>query len=177
MAASTTPVATGTSEARGPDRFRVHFELHLPHGYEQLWTVLTTDEGLRTWLCAAEVLERRLGGAVSLRWLNGPSARAGRTFRGHVTAWDVEHVVEYTVAEHGRIRFHLDAVGTDSTVIRFTDERTGSEADRLDCLAGWHDHFERLAFALEGRPTDWGSWTDARWARLRAEYAAVDRAR
>ncbi|MER7467119.1 SRPBCC domain-containing protein [Streptomyces sp. NPDC097981] len=165
-----TPVTHATSEARGEDRWLLRFEVHVPSAYEAVWPALTTPDGLRGWLAAADVLERRLGGAVTLHWLNG-----GSTVSGHVTAWDVERVAEYTVSEHGRIRFHLEAVGTDSTVIRFLNERSGSPEDRLDCLAGWHHHFELLESALQGHPADWSRWTDARWAELRASYASFSR--
>ncbi|MFD4242284.1 SRPBCC domain-containing protein [Streptomyces sp. NPDC058525] len=161
------PVSHGTSESRGADRWRIHFEPHFPYAYEALWPALTTPEGLRGWLAGAEVLERRLGGAVTLRWLN-----TGTVATGHVTAWDVERVVEYTVSGHERIRFHLEPVGTDSTVIRFVNERGGPENERLDCLAGWHEHFELLESALAGRPADWAAWNGAHWAELRERYAS-----
>ncbi|GGQ31166.1 MULTISPECIES: SRPBCC domain-containing protein [Streptomyces] len=163
-------VSHATSERRGENHWLLRFELHLPYAYETLWHALTTPDGLRGWLAAADVLERHLGGAVTLRWLN-----TGTVASGHVSAWDVERVAEYTVSEHGRIRFHLEAVGTDSTVIRFVNERGGSDEDRLDCLAGWHEHFELLEAALAGRPADWSAWTDARWARLRDAYASFTR--
>ncbi|MCX4628303.1 MULTISPECIES: SRPBCC domain-containing protein [unclassified Streptomyces] len=164
------PVSHATSESRGGNRWLLRFEVHVPSAYETVWPALTTPDGLRGWLAAADVLERRLGGVVTLHWLNG-----GTTVSGHVTAWDVERVVEYTVSEHGRIRFHLEAVGTDSTVIRFLNERAGSDEDRLDSLAGWHHHFELLESALQGHPADWSRWTDARWAELRASYASFSR--
>ncbi|MFE7185854.1 SRPBCC domain-containing protein [Streptomyces erythrochromogenes] len=165
-------VSHATSERRGENHWLLRFELHLPYAYEALWHAVTTPDGLRGWLAAADVLERHLGGAVTLRWLNTATVVTGR-----VTAWDVERVAEYTVTEHGRIRFHLEAVGTDSTVIRFVNERGGSDEDRLDCLAGWHEHFELLDAALAGRPTDWSAWTDTRWARLRESYGSFSRAR
>ncbi|MCX5199096.1 SRPBCC domain-containing protein [Streptomyces sp. NBC_00249] len=164
------PVSHATSTPHGPGRWDIRFEVHLPQGYAGLWPVLTTPEGLRGWLAEAEVLERRLGGAVTLRW---PDTAA--VVSGQVTAWDVERVVEYTVTDHGRIRFHLEAVGTDSTVIRFLNERGGSEEERLDCLAGWHEHFERLEAALAGHPSDWAAWDGARRAQLRASYASFSR--
>ncbi|MBT2406808.1 MULTISPECIES: SRPBCC domain-containing protein [unclassified Streptomyces] len=164
------PVSHATSESRGEGRWLLRFEVHLPCAYADLWPALTTAEGLRGWLAAADVLERRLGGAVTLRWLN-----TGTTVSGRITAWDVERVVEYTVAEHGRIRFHLEPVGTDSTLIRFLNERDGSDEDRLDSLAGWHHHFELLESALHGHPADWSRWTDARWAELRSSYASFSR--
>ncbi|MEV6956356.1 SRPBCC domain-containing protein [Streptomyces sp. NPDC051183] len=166
------PVSHGTSESRvgsrGESRWLLRFALHVPYAYEALWPALSTADGLRGWLAAADVLQRRLGGAVTLRWLN-----TGTSVSGRITAWDIERVVEYTVAEHGRIRFHLEPVGTDSTVLRFVNERGGTEAERLDCLAGWHHHFELLESALAGSPADWSAWTDARWAELRGSYAAT----
>ncbi|MEU9146288.1 SRPBCC domain-containing protein [Streptomyces sp. NPDC048349] len=161
-------VSHGTSESRGEDRWRIRFELHLPYAYEALWPALTTPEGLRGWLAEAQVLERRLGGAVTLRWPN-----TGTVATGRVTAWDVERVVEYTLTVHERIRFHLEPVGTDSTVIRFVNERGGPDGERLDCLAGWHEHFELLESALEGRPANWAAWTDTHWVALREDYASL----
>ncbi|MFJ5635683.1 SRPBCC domain-containing protein [Streptomyces goshikiensis] len=113
------PVSHGTSESRGEDRRLLRFEPHLPHAYETIWPALTTPDGLRGWLAEADVLERHLGGAVTLR---GPGG--GPALSGQVTAWDVERVVEYTLSGLGRIRFHLEPVGTDSTVIRFSHEYT-----------------------------------------------------
>ncbi|MFD8146297.1 SRPBCC domain-containing protein [Streptomyces sp. NPDC059708] len=160
-------VSHATSEPRGPGRWLLRFELHVPYAYEALWPVLTTGDGLWTWLAEARVLERRLGGAVTLHWPD-----SGATETGEITAWDTERVVEYTLSGQGRIRFHLEPVGTDSTVIRFLDERGGDDAERLDALAGWHDHFELLEAALSGHPAHWPSWTGTRRAELRAAYAA-----
>ncbi|MFH8260257.1 hypothetical protein ACH4D8_35750, partial [Streptomyces roseolus] len=71
-----------------------------------------------------------------------------------------------------RIRFHLEPdAGGASTVLRFTNEFRGDRDLLLDCLAGWHDHFERLRDALDGRPTDWRQWTTERWSELRELYA------
>ncbi|MFD9356918.1 SRPBCC domain-containing protein [Streptomyces sp. NPDC060031] len=174
------PVSQGTSESPfgrhgdggGEDRWLLRFEPHLPYAYEALWPALSTADGLRGWLAAADVLQRRLGGAVTLCWLN-----TGTSVTGRITAWDTERVVEYTVSEQGRIRFHLEPVGTDSTVLRFVNERGGTEAERLDCLAGWHHHFELLESALAGTPAgtpaDRPLWNDARWAELRGAYAAA----
>ncbi|MFG2712525.1 hypothetical protein ACGFX2_18515 [Streptomyces goshikiensis] len=192
------PVSRGTSESRGEDRRLLRFEPHLPHAYETIWPVLTTPDGLRGWLAEADVLERRLGGAVTLRRPDG-----GPALSGQVTAWDVERVAEYTLTGLGRIRFHLEPVGTDSTVIRFFHEygpnqrgldapapagpgltapglarpgsdRPGSAGRRAvdaDHLAGWHRRFELLESALEGHPAPPPARTDERLAALRASYA------
>ncbi|MFI7010455.1 SRPBCC domain-containing protein [Streptomyces sp. NPDC050145] len=159
-------IEQGTSRTEGTTR-TLHFTLTLPHPVEKVWAAVATPEGLTGWLAAADVLEPRLGGAVTLRWLNG-----GAAYRGRVTAWDVERVAEYTLEGlHGRIRFHLEP----GTILRFTNEFEGDDALRLDCLAGWHDHFLMLADALEGRPMTadgWAAWTRERWQTLRATYAA-----
>ncbi|WP_329196041.1 MULTISPECIES: SRPBCC domain-containing protein [unclassified Streptomyces] len=157
------PVSHGTSESRGEDRRLIRFEPHLPYSYEGLWPALTTAGGLRRWLGEAEVLERHLDGAVTLRPLDGGPAASGR-----ITAWDVERVVEYTLGGLGRIRFHLEPVGTDSTVIRFLNEREGPGADPPGVLADWHQHFELLEAALTGPGAP---WTEARRAELRESYA------
>ncbi|MFI1177764.1 SRPBCC domain-containing protein [Streptomyces melanogenes] len=157
----------GTSETHD-GAWLLRYELHLPHPQERVWTAVATPEGLRGWLCAVDVLEPRLGGAVTLRWLNaGPEG----VHSGHVTAWAPETAAEYTVDLHGRIRFHLESVSPSATVLRFTNEFAGDDALRLDCLAGWHDHFDILADALSGRPKDWSTWSAGRWQELRAAYA------
>ncbi|WP_189716347.1 SRPBCC domain-containing protein [Streptomyces chryseus] len=154
-------VEAGTWERR--ERTDVlRFTLHLAQPVHQVWPAVATPAGLREWLAEADPLEARLGGAVTLRWLN--AGGGGTVAEGTVTAWDLEHVAEYTVAGHGRVRFHLAPAGTtNGTVLRFTNEvpRAG-EQDRLSRLAGWHQHLEHLAEALEGRPRDASAWTPDR---------------
>ncbi|MGW5424528.1 SRPBCC domain-containing protein [Streptomyces sp. NPDC003943] len=163
-------IPRGRAETHDIDEHLLRYVVDLPHPMPMVWAAVASPEGLPSWLCAADPLEPRLGGRVTLRWLNGDTEVSGR-----VTAWDPEYVAEYTVGPpHGRIRFHLepgrpDAAG--STVLRFTADFHGTREAKLDMLAGWHDHLERLAAALDGRPTDWRDWTDARWRQLREGYA------
>lgn len=161
---------TDTSTGTGGPVQHLHHELHLPHPVEKVWAAVATPEGLPGWLAAADVFEPRLGGAVSLRWLNGDEAA---THSGRVTAWEPERVAEYTIDLHGRCRFHLEAAHAQAgaTTLRFTNEFTGDDELRLDCLAGWHNHFEFLADALDGRPKDWSTWSLDRWRELRESYA------
>ncbi|MCX4818581.1 SRPBCC domain-containing protein [Streptomyces sp. NBC_01142] len=163
----------GTSETRDGGLHLLRYELHLPHPVVRIWAAVATPEGLPTWLAAADVLEPRVGGAVALRWLNTNVEGQHTITQGTVTAWDPERVAEYTVAVLGRIRFHLEPSGEDATTVRFTHEFRGTDELRLDCLAGWHQHFELLADALDGRPvTDWSTWTADRWRELRDEYVS-----
>ncbi|MEU5437620.1 SRPBCC domain-containing protein [Streptomyces sp. NPDC020719] len=159
----------GTSEPH-EGAWLLRYELHLPHPRTRVWAAVATPEGLPGWLCAADVLEPRLGGAVTLRWLNADPGDASAVHSGQVTAWFPERVAEYTVDLHGRIRFHLEPAGPTATVLRFTNEFPGEDSLRLDCLAGWHQHFEFLADALAGRPKDWSTWSPERWRELRETY-------
>ncbi|GGX02930.1 SRPBCC domain-containing protein [Streptomyces chryseus] len=159
----TDAVGHGTSEVRD-DAVVLRFTLEFVRPVHQVWPAVATPAGLRGWLADADPLEARLGGAVTLRWLNAGAGGRGAVAEGTVTAWDLEHVAEYTVAGHGRVRFHLAPAGTtNGTVLRFTNEvpRAG-EQDRLSRLAGWHQHLEHLADALEGRPRDASAWTPDR---------------
>lgn len=132
----TNPIEEGTAEHREDTHIR-HYLLRLARPVEEVWTALATPAGLREWLAVAEPFEPRLGGAVGLRLPGG-------TARGRITAWDVERVVEYTVAGRGRIRFHLEPGRPAGTTVRFTHE---SAEDRDP---GWRERFERLLASVEG---------------------------
>ncbi|MFI6645838.1 SRPBCC domain-containing protein [Streptomyces sp. NPDC050504] len=162
----------GTSLSHGETHV-LRFTLDLPHPVTEVWAAVATPAGLPRWLAAADELQPRIGGRVGLRWLNGDAQGDPTVATGEVSAWDPERVAEYTVTVHGRIRFHLESPSgtpTPRTTLRFTNEFVGPDAYRLDCLAGWHDHFELLTEALDLRPTDWPTWTPARWRTLREEY-------
>ncbi|MFI9584879.1 SRPBCC domain-containing protein [Streptomyces sp. NPDC052236] len=167
----TVAIPHGTSEAREGGVQHLHFQLRLPHPAVRVWHAVATPEGLPTWFAAADVLEPRVGGAVTLRRMVPGTQGQSPVAEGHVTAWDMEGVAEYTVSGLGRIRFHLEPVSEDATVLRFTNEFQGTDGHRLDHLADWHHHFELLADALDGRPvTDWSAWTPDRRGQLRREY-------
>ncbi|MGW1881314.1 SRPBCC domain-containing protein [Streptomyces sp. NPDC001970] len=174
---TTEAIPHGTSETRegaDGDTHVLHFVMHLPHPVVNVWVAVATPEGLPQWLAAADLLEPHLDGRVTLRWLNAPAEGEGTVVSGRVTAWDREAVAEYTVELHGRIRFHMEPAPADSlaTVLRFTNEFTGTDEQRLDNLAGWHQHFEYLDTALDGRPMDWSGWTPDRFRQLRDEYVS-----
>lgn len=163
----TATIGQGTSRTDGSTQ-HLHYALGLPHPVDKVWAAVATPEGLPGWLAAADVFEPRLGGAVMLRWLNGEESAA---HSGHITAWDPQRVAEYTIDLHGRCRFHLEAAdGKAGTTLRFTNEFDGDDALRLDCLAGWHHHFEFLVDALDGRPKDWSTWSLEPWRELRETY-------
>ncbi|NDZ82546.1 hypothetical protein G3I19_29225 [Streptomyces sp. SID10853] len=142
----TEAIAHGTSSSHG-DTHTLRFALFLPYAAARVWGEVATPVGMGQWLATADVFESRLGGRVTLRGSDGPVAADGT-----VTAWDGERVAEYTFGGRGRIRFHLESVGAEATVVRFTHEFTGPADRRPAALACWHAHFELLHEVLEGRP-------------------------
>ncbi|WP_327368083.1 hypothetical protein [Streptomyces sp. NBC_01217] len=175
MTDATPVIERGTSETHG-DRHTLRFTLRLPHPVPRVWAAVAGSEGLHGWLAAADPFEPRIGGAITLRWRGTDQDGNATVASGTVTAWDIERVAEYTLeGVHGRIRFHLEPPRGDHVLLRFTNELRGDDELRLDCLAGWHDHFLLLVDALGGYPADWSKWTPVRWAELREEYEAAER--
>jgi uncharacterized protein YndB with AHSA1/START domain len=130
-------VEQGTSQIHGNTHI-LHFLVRLPRPMEAVWPALATPEGLAAWFTPADVLEARLGGAVTLRNLGS----------GRITAWDVDRVAEYTVegAEGGgRIRFHLERDGERGCALRFTHEFQGEG----ESGQRWRERFARLIRLLE----------------------------
>ncbi|MFB8043090.1 SRPBCC family protein, partial [Streptomyces hydrogenans] len=117
-----TEIPRGRSETHDGDTHLSRYAFELPHPQAVVWAAVASPEGLPSWLCEADPLEPRLGGKVVLRWLNGDTEVSGR-----VTAWDPDHVAEYTVgAPHGRIRFQsVPAAGGGATRRRWDNELRG----------------------------------------------------
>ncbi|CCK28287.1 hypothetical protein BN159_3908 [Streptomyces davaonensis JCM 4913] len=128
-------IEQGASRIQGSTHI-LHFLVRLPRPMESVWPAISTPEGLAGWFTAVDVLEPRLGGAVTLRELGS----------GQVTAWDVDRVAEYTVEGGGRIRFHLERDGVEGSALRFTHEFQGEQESE----ERWRTRFERLIEYLEG---------------------------
>ncbi|MFI6014940.1 SRPBCC domain-containing protein [Streptomyces sp. NPDC051243] len=122
-------IEQGTSQAHGNTHI-LHFLVRLPRPMETVWPALATRDGLAAWFTPADVLEPRLGGAVTLRDIGA----------GRVTAWDVERIAEYTLEGGGRLRFHLERDGDEGSALRFTHEFQGGEESEQR----WRARFERL---------------------------------
>ncbi|MGW6903742.1 SRPBCC domain-containing protein [Streptomyces sp. NPDC054940] len=130
-------IEQGVGQARGNTHI-LHFLVRIPRPTEAVWPALATRVGLAAWFTPVDVLEPRLGGAVTLRDVGS----------GRVTAWDVERVVEYTMEGGGRLRFHLERHGDAGSALRFTHEfRGGEESEQR-----WRARFERLIEVLEAGP-------------------------
>ncbi|MGW8379334.1 SRPBCC domain-containing protein [Streptomyces sp. ODS28] len=164
------PVPFGSAESNGTAH-TLRYELPLPHPVDKVWGAVATPDGLAGWLAAADPFEPGPGGEVTLRWQNTDTEGNATVAPGRITAWRRGSVVEYTVDVHGSVRFDLEPGPRDeNTVLHFTNDFTGPESLCLDCLAGWHNHFEYLLEALDGHPKDWSTWTLERWRELREAY-------
>lgn len=132
----TGPIEQGTSRTRGSTHI-LTFLVRLSQPMEKVWPQLATPEGLARWFTEADELQPRLGGAVTLRGLGS----------GRITAWDVDRIVEYTLEDGSRLRFHLERYGEDGATPRFTHEFRGeAESERR-----WRSRFERLVELNEPR--------------------------
>lgn len=132
-------IEQGASQTRGNTHI-LHFLVRLPKPMEMVWPALATADGLASWFTRADVLEPRLGGAVTLRDLGA----------GQVTAWDVERVAEYTVSDGERIRFLLERDGAAGSTLRLTHEFQGDRQPEQE----WRARFERLIHGLADRIQD-----------------------
>lgn len=127
-------IEQGMSQVQGSTHI-LHFLVRLPGRMESVWPVFSTAEGLAKWFTGVDLLEPRLGGAVTLRDVGS----------GRVTAWDVDRVAEYTVEDGGRIRFHLERDGDEGSALRFTHEFRGERESE----ERWRERFERLIQILD----------------------------
>ena len=89
-------VEQGISQTHGNTHI-LHFLVRLPQAVATVWPALATAEGLASWFTSADVLEPRLGGAVTLRdtgaggsprgtWSGSPSTR-WRAAAGSGSIW------------------------------------------------------------------------------------------
>ena len=138
---STGCIEQGTSQIHGNTHI-LHFLVRLPRSMEEVWPAVATPEGLGAWFTAADLLEPRLEGLVTLRGLG----------TGRITAWDVDRVAEYTVQGGGRLRFHLERAGEDACTLRFTHEFRDDHGEEQPG-PHWRTHFKRLIDFLSAAPS------------------------
>jgi uncharacterized protein YndB with AHSA1/START domain len=187
------PPRFGTARKDG-DVYILSYERRLEYPLAAVWAAITAPDRLAEWLAAADQLELRVGGAVSLRWLNVPddvgeweaegveldAADPAAVVHGTVTRLDPPRLVEYQTDRMGLLRFELQSDG-DATLMVFTNEIVlPDEFPAEQTLAGWHSHLDTLERALAGEPADWSRWTENHledWKRLRGCYAAMSQER
>ncbi len=169
-----TEVPYGTAEPRPENAWYLRHELPLRHPLDHVWAAVATPAGLGQWLAVPDPWDPRLGAATTFTWQNTDQDGNPPTVdEGRITSWDPGRVAEYTLAVHGRFRFHLEPNGPAGTVLRLTNEVRGlTAAERAGRLAGWHLHLELLTRSLAGTPYDWSTWSLSRYEDLLTAYTS-----
>jgi uncharacterized protein YndB with AHSA1/START domain len=180
----------GTIEQTG-DKHVLRYERRLAHPVERVWAAITEPDELRGWLAAAEELELREGGAISLRWLNVPDDTQeweekgveipedhdmNAPVRGTITRLEPPHLIEYETDQMGVMRWELRGDG-NGCALTFTNTIDLPEAHPPEqTLAGWHIHLDHLDEMLGGGQIDWSNWTDDymdSWSAIRDRYVGA----
>ena len=175
----------GTIERTG-ERHVLRYERRLEQPVERVWAALTEPGEMRGWLAAAEELDLREGGTITLRWLNIPDDTQEWAEKGveipedhdisapvRGTQLDPPRLIEYDTDQMGVMRWELRDEGgacalTFTNTIELPD---GSPPEQT--LAGWHIHLDHLEDVLAGQEIDWANWTEKympRWEGIRARY-------
>ena len=150
------------------------FERRLRHSPERVWAALTTPEGLRGWLAAAEI-EPRAGGSMVLTFEQPetedfPCRDDVRRQANEILTWRPPELFEHSFGHPDSVvswRLRPDGDGTYLTLTHRVPSEW--EADLSRTLSGWHHHMEGLDDAARGVRHGW-DWP--RWRGLRDAYAA-----
>ena len=140
----------------------VRFERRIEHPIEKVWEAISTPDGIKGWLGAAQ-LELHEGGDVRLQF----DKTVGNVISGHVTAVDPPRLLEYTFGQEDSIlRWELESAG-EATLLVLTHKLPSSE-HYAETAAGWHTLLDMIPAALDGGDPE---WSKERWDEVRAEYA------
>jgi len=131
---------------------QVEFERVLDAAIDAVWTLLTTEDGLKRWLAPSRV-ELRLGGTMNIDF--GDGGVAGGEIIELIPGVAIEYHWRFSGEPDSIIRFELDVIDPDQTRLRLqhrllpADQATGY-------AAGWHAHLDQLDAAAAGQdPIDW----------------------
>jgi uncharacterized protein YndB with AHSA1/START domain len=165
---------TGTHTKLDDGRHQVRFERRLNHPIDRVFAAITEPDQIEAWLARAD-LDLRVGGRVSLMWLNtdeNGKRYEGGDAMGTVSRLDPPHLVEYDTDHHGTLTWELREAGgqthlTFTATLHMPDEHVSKN------LAGWHTHLDFLAgFLDDGTRIDWPNWPREHWAEAHEVYAA-----
>jgi uncharacterized protein YndB with AHSA1/START domain len=146
----------------------LQFERQLRHAPDVVWPALTEPAALARWMQAEATVEPRLGGRFHMIFQGGPHRTDGR-----IIQWEPPRLLEFTWSERGageasRVRFALRPI--DGGCVLTLTHLLGGPGDMADYASGWHWHLDCLQDALLGETCPFDT---ARWAALRAIYAAI----
>jgi uncharacterized protein YndB with AHSA1/START domain len=130
----------------------VVFERLIAASPARVWSLLTSSDGLATWLAPATI-EPNPGGVVSIDFGEGEGVT------GRIMEWEPEHRLSYTWLIEGEresvVTWVLEEedVGTRLSL----SHRSLPGAMGAGYGAGWHAHLDMLAASATGDPIpDWG---------------------
>ncbi|HEY5072955.1 MAG TPA: SRPBCC family protein [Caulobacteraceae bacterium] len=150
------------------ERFEIRFERVYPRPIEAVFAALTLPERLAAWLAVTQI-DPRPGGTLVLDFPDPPYR-----MEGEVRRLDPPRLFEFTWPEPGAaeasvVRFEL---APHASGCRLTLTQTFvARDDRVSVAAGWHEHLERLAAAIDGVSTT--RWDRAREAGLADHYRTL----
>jgi uncharacterized protein YndB with AHSA1/START domain len=165
-----TDARDGVLERLPDGRKLLRFERHLAHPIDRVWVALTEPGELGGWWGDAEV-DLREGGEFVMRWRNKDEQGNSPVMHATITRLEPPRLLEVSGDIHGVLRWELEPVGPDETVLRFISTLELPDEHAPSALAGWHWHLDALTESLEGRPAEL-STVDSSWERLRDRYAA-----
>jgi len=150
------------------DGYELRFERFYPQPIDEVWELISTSEGVETWLGVADV-DLRVGGQFRLLEVGGQG------IAGVILTLEPPHVLEYTWDSAqwtgGTVRYELsEADGRTRLVFTHIHPFKSWEQFRYKSLAGWHTLLDLLELAVEGTPQ---SWHMGRWETHYDRYLAA----
>ncbi|WP_051298153.1 SRPBCC domain-containing protein [Brevibacterium album] len=148
---TTAPKGAGTLGVSGDGVFRIHFDRHLAHPVEKVWTALTDDRTRAVWLDGVRI-DARPGGTVAYDFgeegtatgevlsVHGPSADDPAAELVHTWQW--EGVPDSVVT------WRLEG-GEGGTRLQLTHSELVREPAR-DFAVGWHIILDSADLHLSG---------------------------
>lgn len=150
------------------DGYVLRFEFEVEAPPSEVWSCLTTSEGIAGWL-GEGTIEPRVGGKVSFETVGG-----GTRIESQVRVFDPPRELEYEWntedGNGGPVHWSLSPSGSGTRVV-FTHHMPLDEFEKWRdmVLAGWHSLFEGLQKAARGEPAP---WSKERWDEHHARYKA-----
>lgn len=144
-------------------RATVTFDRIFDAAMADVWSMLTTDEGLERWLAPATV-DLRTDGTMDIDF--GEEGLAGGAIIDLVPGSSIEYEWRFPGEPDSIIRFDLEALDQGRTRLRLLHRLLPSD-QAVGYAAGWHAHLDQLVDALGGG-TDF-DWV-IRFNQLLPEY-------
>jgi uncharacterized protein YndB with AHSA1/START domain len=135
--------------------YHAHFERHLKHSVEEVWSWLTENEKLTQWFSELHVDDLRQGGTIQFDMQNG-------TFEEmKILELKMYSVLEYTWGED-IVRFELDPETEGCQLVLIEKIKRITEHTPRD-LAGWHVCLDVIQALMNertivSRSKEWEKW-------------------